>query len=111
LNGNNPAIINIGDSYGDLGALITGPTTEDTNLGIHVSVDGGATTTPDMIAIDTSVAGTHTILYSATNQAGETGYAERTVNVLAPNAALTTYEVVNVAEATSTSNHQADIGT
>jgi hypothetical protein len=71
----------------DLGATVTDST--DNNLGYEVSVDGSATTTPENISIDTSVAGTHTILYSATDQAGNVGYATRTVNVIDPNAADT----------------------
>ena len=84
VQGNNPATIQVGDSYNDLGALITGPTQAEMNLGIQVVVDGGATTTPDMIQIDTSVEGTHSIVYSATTQGGLTGYAERTVVVETP---------------------------
>jgi Chaperone of endosialidase/Domain of unknown function (DUF5011) len=80
INGDNPAIIYVGDTYIDLGATITGPA-QDLNLGINVSVDGGATTTPDQISIDTSTSSTHTISYSATDQSGETGYATRSVIV------------------------------
>jgi hypothetical protein len=80
INGDNPAIIQIGSTYSDLGATITGPA-QDINLGINVSVDGGPTTTPDQISIDTSTSSTHTISYFATDQGGETGYATRTVIV------------------------------
>jgi hypothetical protein len=80
INGNNPAIVYVGDTYSDLGATITGPS-QDLNLGINVSVDGGATTTPDDISIDTSTSSTHTISYFATDQSGETGYATRSVIV------------------------------
>jgi hypothetical protein len=80
VQGDNPAHIEVGSSYNDLGASITGPQA-DLNLGIHVTVDGGATTTPDQIQIDTSASGTHTIIYSATDQSGLTGYASRTVMV------------------------------
>ena len=38
--GNNPAVLQIGVSYVDLGATITGPTDADRNLGIHYMVDG-----------------------------------------------------------------------
>jgi hypothetical protein len=80
INGNNPAIIYVGDSYSDLGATVTGPA-QDLNLGINVSVDGGATTTPDEISIDTSTSSAHTISYFATDRSGETGYATRSVIV------------------------------
>jgi hypothetical protein len=83
INGNNPATIDVGAIYNDLGATITGPTA-DLNLGISASVDGGATTTLSSVAIDTSAAGTHTIVYSATDQNGLTSTATRTVNVVAP---------------------------
>lgn len=80
LNGDNPASIDVGSTYSDLGATITGPA-DDLNLGIHVSLDGGATTTPDQIVIDTSKPATHEIEYFATDQNGLTGYATRTVTV------------------------------
>jgi hypothetical protein len=47
-----------------------------------VSVDGGATTTEDQIQIDTSKAGAHTILYSATDQHRLIAYATRTLKVI-----------------------------
>jgi hypothetical protein len=80
INGDNPAIIYVGNAYSDLGATITGPA-QDINLGINASVDGGATTTPEQISIDTSTSSTHTISYFATDQNGETGYATRSVVV------------------------------
>ena len=85
VNGNNPATINVGDSYVDLGASVSDDI--DQNLGIHASVDGGASITLDQITIDTSVAGTHTIEYSATDAAGNVGTTTRTVEVVDPNPA------------------------
>ncbi len=81
LKGDNPATISVGDTYSDLGASVSDNV--DTNLGYSVSVDGGATTTPSQIHIDTSVAGTHSIIYSATDAAGNTGTATREVDVVA----------------------------
>ena len=81
LQGIDPTTIAVGSAYIDLGATVSDNV--DTNLGIHVSVDGGATTTPDMIIINTSTPGTHTILFSATDAAGNTGYATRIVSVIA----------------------------
>ncbi len=101
INGNNPATINIGDTYADLGSTVTGPH-QDLNLGIHVSVDGGATTTPDQIVINTSVAGTHSIVYSATDQNGLVGYATRTVDVVAASTSSTTSTSTTTTAATST---------
>jgi hypothetical protein len=80
INGDNPAIIYVGDTYSDLGATVAGPA-QDLNLGINVSVDGSATTTADEISIDTSTSSTHTITYFATDQSGEIGYATRSVVV------------------------------
>ncbi|MBX4210409.1 DUF5011 domain-containing protein [Candidatus Parcubacteria bacterium] len=69
VSGNNPAHIFVGDNYADLGASVTDNV--DHNLGIHTE---GAD-------IDTSKAGTYTVIYTATDQAGNTGEARRTVNV------------------------------
>jgi hypothetical protein len=79
INGNNPATITVGDTYSDLGAVVTDNV--DQNLTLHAFVDGGATTTPESIYIDTATAGEHTIMYQAIDQAGNTGTATRTVVV------------------------------
>jgi hypothetical protein len=79
LTGANPATVSVGDTYTDLGATVTDNV--DNNLGFTVSVDGGAATTLDAMVLDTSVAGTHSVVFSATDQAGNTGTATRTVNV------------------------------
>jgi hypothetical protein len=79
LNGNNPATVSIGSTYTDLGAVVTDNV--DTNLGFTVSLDGGATTTLDQLNVDTATSTTHTIIFSATDQAGNTGTATRTVVV------------------------------
>jgi hypothetical protein len=82
INGDNPARIHVGDAYADLGATISGPAA-DLNFGIHTFVDGVAS---DSITIDTSVAGTHSIDYVATDQAGLAATSTRQVLVqsLAP---------------------------
>ncbi len=105
INGDNPATIHVGDIYSDLGATITGPT-DDLNLSIHVSVDGGATTTPDQTQIDTTTPGTHTVLYSVADQNGLTGYATRTVIVEAATASTqsTSSTTTTSAEATTTAD-------
>jgi methylmalonyl-CoA mutase cobalamin-binding subunit len=66
----------------DLGATVTDNV--DQNLGFVVSLDGGATTTLDQLVLDTSATSTHTILFSATDAAGNTGTATRTVEVVQP---------------------------
>src|SRR3989344_6093748 len=83
INGNNPATLNIGDTYGDLGALIISPESAK-NFGIKASIDGGVELDISQISLDTSVEGTHTITYSVIDQNNATTTAERVVNVLSP---------------------------
>ena len=80
ISGNNPATVDIGTTYADLGAIITGPTTADTNLGIRYFVDGLEVSS---VQIDTSEAGEHTVEYVATNASG-TATSTRTVIIEAP---------------------------
>jgi hypothetical protein len=77
VNGANPALIQINETYADLGATITGPTA-DLNLGIHTFVDGIAT---DPVVIDTSTPAPHTIDYVVTDTAGLTSTSTRTLIV------------------------------
>lgn len=79
LQGSNPATTTVGALYVDLGAIVTDNVSE--NLGYTVSVNGATSTAPDVLYIDTTEAGTHTILFSATDQAGNVGTSERTVVV------------------------------
>ena len=105
VSGSNPATINVGESYNDLGATVTDNV--DHNLGVHAMVDGGAEITLDQIYIDTSATGTHSIVYTSTDQAGNTGTAERTVNVVAPAGTITIEESTTtdpVADSTATSS-------
>jgi hypothetical protein len=81
IHGNNPATINVGDIYGDLGATITAPTSA-LNLGIKVSVDGGSLIDMSNISIDTTGAGVHHIVYTVVDQSNATTTAERVVNVV-----------------------------
>ena len=80
INGDNPAIVQIGDTYNDLGATIAGPQ-QDLNLGITTYVNGVET---DPVQIDTSAAATDTIDYVATDQIGLTSTSTRTVVIEAP---------------------------
>jgi hypothetical protein len=77
--GNNPAEINVGDTYADLGASVTDNV--DQNLGIYIFIGG---TEVQTIALDTSTSTTYSIIYRATDTAGNTGEATRTVNVTTP---------------------------
>ena len=70
-----PPIIQVGTTYNDLGATITGPQA-DLNLGIQTFVNG-APASP--VQIDTSDAATDTIDYVATDQDGRTSTTTRTV--------------------------------
>ncbi|OHA80316.1 MAG: hypothetical protein A2675_00680 [Candidatus Yonathbacteria bacterium RIFCSPHIGHO2_01_FULL_51_10] len=81
INGNNPATLNIGDTYGDLGALIISPESAK-NFGIKASLDGGPDMDISQISIDTTAAGTHTVVYSVIDQNNLTTTAERVVNVV-----------------------------
>jgi putative transposase len=69
INGDNPAIVTVGDSYADLGATVTdtGPgQAGDTNLGYQTFLNGMLVST---IAIDTSQVATDTIDYVVTDTA------------------------------------------
>ena len=83
IQGNNPATINVGDVYGDLGAVITAPASA-MNYGIKASLDGGVLIDPAQITVNTKVAGVHHIVYTVVDQAGATTTAERILNVVAP---------------------------
>jgi hypothetical protein len=80
INGDNPAVVQIGDTYTDLGATITGPQV-DLNLGIATYVNGIETS---LVQIDTSAVATDTIDYVATDQNGLAATSTRTVIVEAP---------------------------
>ncbi|MDO8878378.1 MAG: DUF5011 domain-containing protein [Pseudolabrys sp.] len=73
INGDNPAHINVGDTYADLGASVTDNI--DQNLGLKYFLNG---TLVSNIIIDTSAAATDTIDYVATDQAGNTATSTRT---------------------------------
>ena len=76
VQGNDPAYLDIGDEYNDLGAII--PDVADSNLDIRTFVNGVEV---KPVLIDTSTSSTYTITYQATDQAGNVGEAERIVYV------------------------------
>jgi hypothetical protein len=82
VNGDNPAVIQVGATYTDLGATITGPQA-DLNLGITTYVNG---TPMNPVQIDTSTVATDTIAYVATDQSGLTSTSTRTVIIQPANA-------------------------
>jgi len=98
INGDNPVIIQVGDSYTDLGATITGPQA-DLNLGIQTFVNG---TEMSPVQIDTTQAATDTIDYVATDQSGLAATSTRTVIVDAA-AAPPIVPTNNVSSTTATS--------
>jgi hypothetical protein len=75
INGDNPAHINVGEIYQDLGATITSPQ-QDLNLGIRTFLNGQLTST---IVLDTSTTTTDTIDHVATDPSGLTSTSTRTV--------------------------------
>ncbi|MGJ0531820.1 beta strand repeat-containing protein [Methylocystis sp.] len=78
LNGNASSTIEVDSTYNDLGARIVAPES-DLNLGLTIILDGATTT---QVSIDTSVPGTHAILYTVTSPTtGLTGSIMRTVTV------------------------------
>ena len=80
INGDNPAVIQVGAAYSDLGATIAGPS-QDLNLGIRTFLNGSAMSP---VVLDTSAAATDTISYVVTDQNGLTATTTRTVIVEAP---------------------------
>jgi hypothetical protein len=81
INGSNPSNVDVGASYIDMGATVTDNI--DKNLGIYAIVDGKDVGDQSNIHIDTASSTTHSIIYYSTDQAGNKGTAERTVNVVA----------------------------
>ena len=106
INGSNPAVIQMGASYSDLGATITGPQA-DLNLGIKTFLNGTLT---GNIVVDTSAAATDTIDYVVTDQNGLTSTSTRTVIVqaadtpsIAPDETASSTDPTATSTATSTS--------
>ncbi|HEY4499733.1 MAG TPA: immunoglobulin-like domain-containing protein, partial [Candidatus Paceibacterota bacterium] len=85
LLGPNSIEIEIGTAWADPGATVTD--SGSPNIGIHYQVDGVEV---QQVSIDTSIVGTHTITYTATDQAGNTVSIERTVIVSDPQTTATT---------------------
>ena len=81
--GSNPATVNLGATYTDAGATAVD------------AVDGTVAVTTSG-TVDTSVAGTYTITYTATDKSGNKATATRTVNVVNPTPTDTTPPVITV---------------
>jgi hypothetical protein len=80
INGDNPAIIQVGATYTDLGATIEGPQA-DLNLGITTDVNDSPM---NPVQLDTSEAATDTIAYVVTDSQGLTSTSTRTVLIEFP---------------------------
>jgi hypothetical protein len=100
INGNNPAHVNVGDSYSDLGATITGPQA-DLNLGIKTFLNGALTSN---IVVDTSQAATDTIDYVVSDSSGLAATSTRIIVVSAPAAANTLSASASSSVATSSAS-------
>jgi hypothetical protein len=71
LNGANPQTIEVNTSYSELGATVT----DDTDAGLIVVINSGA--------VNTTVVGSYTVTYNATDSAGNiASEVTRTVNVI-----------------------------
>ncbi len=107
--GNNPAEIEVGFIYSDLGAVITDD--KGNNLGLYASVDDVDVGDFSNIQIDTSEVGTYTIIYRTTDNDGNTTTAERQVVVYDPytEADDSSENGGGVASSTSSNNIPVDI--
>jgi len=82
LIGASTAALIVGDTYTELGATSTDNV--DSNLPIKIYVDGSASSTSLWNTfINSTIAGTHSIRYTATDLSGNTGFATRVVVVSA----------------------------
>lgn len=85
LLGTDPTFLPLGDAYAEPGASAVDP--EDGDIQV-INIDG---------TVVTDTVGTYTLLYSATDMAGNTGSATRTVNVFAENSDYAgTYDVEEI---------------
>ena len=86
LNGPNPATVQAGATYADMG--VTATDNVDAQVFVYASVDGGPTIQPGgMVTFDTTEVADHTIVFTVTDEAGNTSTATRTVHVVLPEAA------------------------
>lgn len=75
--GDSPISVDVGNPYVDLGVVVLDAV--DRNPGLFVEIDGVAMTN---VSIDTSIQRAYTIIYKATDRAGNVGVAERIVSVV-----------------------------
>jgi hypothetical protein len=77
--GEDPAHIKLGGTYTDAGAYATDNVSD--TIGVYVSLDGISIGGIEDIFIDTSIAGIHTVTYSAIDQMGNFSTASRKIIV------------------------------
>ena len=77
VNGSNPATVELGSTYSDAGATA-------------MDVRHGSTSVSSSGTVDTSTVGSYTISYTATDKAGNSATASRTVNVVDTTAPVVT---------------------
>ena len=87
--GDNHAEIEVDSTYSDNGVIVTDNV--DSNLGHKIFVDGVEVT---QVQLDTASSTTYTILYQATDQAGNVGEATRIVEVVGPEEELVVEEFI-----------------
>ena len=105
INGDNPAIVQVGETYNDLGATITGPQA-DLNLGIKTYVNG---IEMSPVQIDTIQVATDTIDYVAIDQNGLTSTSTRTVIIDAPSIITTDDTSTTASNSASTTDSTSTI--
>ena len=82
ITGNNPATLNIGDAYADLGATASSSDRSLINLGVRTFYGGEEVTA---LSIDTAEAGEHTVVYRVLGADGDVlAEATRTIIIAAP---------------------------
>ncbi|MDO8521160.1 MAG: tail fiber domain-containing protein, partial [bacterium] len=79
VNGNNPANVEVGANYSDLGAMVTDNV--DSNLGVKASLDNATWIEIGSLQLNTASSTTYTIYYRSVDNAGNIGTATRTVNI------------------------------
>jgi hypothetical protein len=102
INGDNPAIITVGDSYADLGATVSDTGQRhagDPNLDLKYFLNGALVSN---IVLDTSAIATDTIDYVATDTLGNTATSTRTVIVEAQASSPPAVSSATTSAATST---------
>ena len=82
LIGSDPTEVAVGTLYIDSGVSVSDNI--DQGLPYVISLDGGAPVDPATLSLDTSLPTTYTLVYSATDTAGNIGTATRTVYVVEP---------------------------